>query len=403
MRSSKAANPERLWARHNAEWRDPAQVISQWRDAAQVDGKLLEYRVRGQWWETLQKTGVTLLVTREYEHLLLGLCATAKGPRVSYHPLPHPSGLAVERQCGIVYVASTRNPNQLYELRPATGLEVRLDSTGCPRQDQPLIPLRSWFLPGCLYIHDLAFVGSHLYANAVGQNAVVELNPKGGYRRAWWPRCIEGNGSPVFGRNHLQLNSIAAGPSLSSSYFSASCDQIGTRRPGQRNFAVKGRGVIFSGRTRQPIARGLTRPHSARLLNGQIWVDNSGYGEVGVVRDGGFTAVARLPGWTRGLCSVGGVAFVGTSRVIPRFRHYAPGIDVETSQCAVHALESATGRWLGSISWPAGNQIFAIDWLPSTLSLGFAFATTGRRSRVANQKLFYSFEIPQKRRAQNNI
>ena len=56
--------------------------------------------------------------------------------------------------------------------------------------------------------------------------------------------------------------------------------------------------------------------------------------------------VSRLPGWTRGLSFCKDVAFVGTSRVIPRFRHYAPGLDVERSVCALHAVDSS-GRVLG--------------------------------------------------------
>jgi uncharacterized protein (TIGR03032 family) len=151
--------------------------------------------------------------------------------------------------------------------------------------------------------------------------------------------------------------------------------------------------VIFSGRTREPIARGLTRPHSARLHEGAVWVDNSGYGEVGMVADGRFTAVAKLPGWTRGLCFCGSVAFVGTSRVIPRFRQYAPGLDLDSSRCAVHALDSSTGRWLGTMSWPAGNQISAIDWLPSEVSLGFPFRTARTRASSREKALFYAFEI----------
>ena len=83
--------------------------------------------------------------------------------------------------------------------------------------------------------------------------------------------------------------------------------------PGHRNFAVDGRGVVFSGATRAVVGRGLTRPHSARIHDGRLWVDNSGYGEVGVIEDGRFAAVARLPGWTRGLAAAGGRLWVATS------------------------------------------------------------------------------------------
>jgi len=187
------------------------------------------------------------------------------------------------------------------------------------------------------------------------------------------------------------LNSIAAGPDLDGSYFSASAAAPGGRRPGHRNFAVDGRGVIFSGATREPIAAGLTRPHSTRLRRGVLWVDNSGYGEVGTVKDGRFEAVARLPGWTRGLAIKGNVAFVGTSRVIPRFRRYAPGLDVDRAVCGVHALDVTSGEILGSLVWPAGNQIFAIDWAPRRMTAGFPFTLATRRRTGPLERLFYSY------------
>src|SRR5207302_9252278 len=253
-----------------------------------------------------------------------------------------------------------------------------------------LVPTGSRFYPGCLSMHDLALVGGRLHANAVGQNAVVRLDDDGGYERVWWPRCIETARGPVFGRNHLQLNSIAAGPTLRQSYFSASTDRVSARRPGMRNFPVDKRGVIFAGRTRDVFCRGLTRPHSARLHAGRVWVDNSGYGELGFAEDGQFRPVTKLPGWTRGLCFHQGIAFVGTSQVIPRFRQYAPGLDVDASVCGVHAVEVKTGRALGSLTWPAGNQIFAIDWINRSAATGFPFAAGARRT-VKEKALFYCY------------
>src|SRR5947207_1317760 len=64
---------EALWAHHHAEYRDPHQIASQWHLAADIDPRLLQYTVRGDWWETLERAGLTLLVTREYEHLVMAL------------------------------------------------------------------------------------------------------------------------------------------------------------------------------------------------------------------------------------------------------------------------------------------------------------------------------------------
>jgi uncharacterized protein (TIGR03032 family) len=166
---------------------------------------------------------------------------------------------------------------------------------------------------------------------------------------------------------------------------------LSARRPGHRNFPVDRRGVIFSGATREPIATGLTRPHSARLARGKLWVDNSGYGELAIVRDGGIAPLARLPGWTRGLAFHGKIAFVGTSRVLPRFRQYAPGLDVDHSVCGVHAVDIDSGRVLGSLTWPFGNQIFAVDWIPASLAAGFPFRAGARRATRRETRLFSAF------------
>jgi uncharacterized protein (TIGR03032 family) len=234
-------------------------------------------------------------------------------------------------------------------------------------------------------------VGRRLHANAVGQNCVVRLHDDGTYERAWWPRCIETAKGPEFSRNHLQLNSIAAGRDLRSSFFSASADHMSRRRPSHRNFPVDRRGVIFAGSTREPVAWGLTRPHSARFHGRTLWVDNSGYGEVGVVADGKFEAQLKLPGWTRGLCFHDGVAFVGTSRILPRFRHFAPGVDADRAVCAVHAVDVKRGAVLGSLEWPAGNQIFALEWVPTSFSRGFPFRA-GSRAPERERVLFYAFQ-----------
>ena len=82
-------------------WRDPAQVISQWGDAAKTDSKLLRYTAHGDWWGILGESGITLLVTREYEHLVMAVHAAEGVPAISYMPLPHPSGLVVNRNSWI--------------------------------------------------------------------------------------------------------------------------------------------------------------------------------------------------------------------------------------------------------------------------------------------------------------
>jgi uncharacterized protein (TIGR03032 family) len=358
--------------------RDPAQIAAFWDGASEHDPQRLRHRASAGWWTLLEELGITLLVTREYEHLVLALRVGDRGPEVSFLRVPHPSGLAVDRQGGAVYLAATRNPNQLLTLAAV--------------ESGVLVPVHATFHPGATYLHDLAIVGGRLYGNAVGRNCVVEFAPGAETRPVWWPRSLDELGDAGFHTNFLQLNSIAGDRDINSSYSSASTASPGRRRPGHLDFKVDGQGVVFSAASREPIASGLTRPHSARLHADRVWVDNSGYGEVGYLAEGRFEPVARLPGWTRGLAFAGDIAFVGTSRVIPKFRAYAPGVVEET--CGIHALDVATGQVRASLTWPHGNQIFAIDWCPAEMTTGLPFRPGATPSRLKRSRdLFYDYRL----------
>lgn len=387
---------EELWARHDQGWRDPAQVISQWEGAHRLDRRLLHYTVKGDWWDLLHQLGTCLLISREYEHLMISLGATAHTPEISSMCIPHPSGIAVNRKKNLIYIASTRNPNQIFELGLSKGIMDRKDFAGRRKAlgdgANVLVPRRTFFYPGSLYIHDLAVIGNDLYANAVGHNAVVQLFSSGGYQYVWWPLSMENGSGPRMEANYIQLNSIAAGKTIQDSFFSASANSVSQRRPGHINFAVDKRGVIFSGKTRQPICYGLTRPHSARCYQGKIWVDNSGYGEFGYIEEEKFVPIVSLPGWTRGLFIDKGIAFVGTSKVIPRFYRYAPGLDIAKSRCGVHAVDLKTGKIVGSIQWPYGNQVFAIEGMPRRLCRGFAHEHLSSKTSRQIKNLFYAFK-----------
>jgi uncharacterized protein (TIGR03032 family) len=234
-------------------------------------------------------------------------------------------------------------------------------------------------------------IGGSLYGNGVGLNAIVRLDDRGHAEPVWWPNAIETDGIPDFSRNYLQVNSIAAGDDIASSFFSASAERPSGRRPGHRNFPVDRRGVIFSGRSREPVVRGLTRPHSARLANDTLWVLNSGYGEFGHVESGRFVPVARLNGWTRGLCFHEDYAFVATSRVIPRFQRYAPGLMADKSLCGVHAFDLRSGEVAASLLWPGGDQVFAVEAVPRSYTAGLPFGPRTRASDVRD--LLYGFKV----------
>jgi len=384
-------------------WRYPQQVLEHSLDKPKIDKRLLSWKEKGSFWDLISEKKIQLIVSREYEHLLLTLGSSKGQPQFSFMSIPHPSGIAVDHKEKKIYVASTRNPNQIYTFRPNRGFIKRGDvkQFGFMNQEtsNALVPVRVDVYPGSLYIHDLISISGKLYANAVGHNAVVELKSNGEYAYVWWPLCVDEKGKPKCDKNYLQLNSIAVNTSIKDSYFTASTANPIYHRPGQRNFPVNQRGVIFEGLTRKPLVYGLTRPHSAKLYGRKLWVCNSGYGQFGFINGGKFESIVALPGWTRGLCLYKQTAFIGVSKVIPRFRNYAPGLIAKKSLCGIYALDLKSGKIIGSISWPRGNQIYGIEQIPNTFSVGFPFDSATMNRENFSKRFFYTYTLKHK----NNI
>jgi uncharacterized protein (TIGR03032 family) len=344
------------------------------------DPRLMQYETEGAFWETLQRLGLTLVVTREYEHFALLMGAPDGRPLQSPLPLPHPSGIAVDPSSGHLIVSSTRTPNLIFWLRALNDADW-LREIVPPQVERPAgslyLPFRTTLLPGSLYIHEIAMIGGELFATVTGHNFVARLNPEGGWERVWWPKLLDGI-EGAFRQNFFQLNGMAAGASLGDSYFTAFSDLTGGPKPWKQGYGPKEKGVVFSGATRDVVARGLTCPHSPRRREDDLWLCNSGFGELSCIKgvaagEEEAQAVARLPGFTRGLAFAGHLAFVGLSRVIASYEAYAPGVPAATSCCGVAIVDICTGAIVGRLSWPEGYQVFDIQVLPEVPEARFPF------------------------------
>lgn len=81
-------------------------------------------------------------------------------------------------------------------------------------------------------------------------------------------------------------------------------------------------GVVIDVHTGDVVCEGLSMPHSPRMHNGDLWVLNSGTGELGIVDTdgGGFEPRVFCPGFLRGLRFHGNLAIVGLSK--PRYKRF---------------------------------------------------------------------------------
>ncbi len=116
-------------------------------------------------------------------------------------------------------------------------------------------------------------------------------------------------------------------------------------------------GVVIDVASGQVVCRGLSMPHSPRWYRGELWLANSGAGELGTVNleSGEFQPKLFLPGYLRGLSFVGKWAVVGLSK--PRHNRTFTGLplddrlnekDIE-ARCGLYVVNIETGHiehWL---------------------------------------------------------
>src|ERR1051326_5033239 len=99
-------NREKLFEKQNKALRDPQEILSAPLHYAGIETSSLEFVAGRSFASLLDKLGITLIITREYEHLVMALSA-GKKLRQSFISLPHPSGVAVDRNNNAGYVART--------------------------------------------------------------------------------------------------------------------------------------------------------------------------------------------------------------------------------------------------------------------------------------------------------
>jgi hypothetical protein len=151
--------------------------------------------------------------------------------------------------------------------------------------------------------------------------------------------------------------------------------------------------VLFSAATREVVGRGLTRPHSARFHQGKVWVNNSGYGQLGFFQGEHYEVTHQLGSWTRGLAfHPQNVAWVGLSRVLPGYSSYAPGLRNKRQCCGLVAIDTQSGEILGKLTWPQGNQIFGVEWIDQSLAAGFLYQSI-QPGKKRHQDLHYRYSI----------
>ena len=331
-------------------------------DSAKKD---IEYSVSPGLSKRLTDLGVSFAFTSYQSNILYMVGCNARGGiNIHQSVMPKPMGLCMDESGGLTLSAGY----QIMRFQNVLESNQRVNNTF----DACYVP-RVVNITGRLESHDVGIDndGRAIFVNT-RYNCIATTSERHSFKELWRPPFI----SALVDEDRCHLNGLAMenGEPCYVTAISAS-DTI----DGWRDRRADG-GVVIDVQSNAIICRGLSMPHSPRIHNGELWLLNSGTGELGVVkREGGeegvFESRAFCPGFLRGLAFCGNYAFVGLSK--PRYKRFEGlALDERLRQadsdpwCGIQVIDLTTGT--------------CVDWL----------RIDGRLSELYDLEVIPGFSIP---------
>jgi uncharacterized protein (TIGR03032 family) len=303
----------------------------------------------------LSESGGSLVVTT-YQAGKLALLGS-RGSQLSLlmRQFTKPMGLAVNADR---LVLATQHEITLFANAPLLAPDLRPDQRG--HYDALYLP-RATFHTGDLNVHDLAFADDGLWFVNSRFSCLSAISRDFSFIPRWKPPFI----SELVPEDRCHLNGLAV-VNGKPKYVTAlgETDLVG----GWRARKATG-GVLMDVESGAVLLRGLSMPHSPRWHQGQLWLLNSGAGELLCFDParGATRVVCRLPAYLRGLCLVGRYAVAGLCQI--REKHIFGELPVQERHdmllSGLAAIDLSTGQVVGTFEFTAGcTEIYDVQFLP---------------------------------------
>lgn len=220
--------------------------------------------------------------------------------------------------------------------------------------DRVYVP-RVGYVTGDLDIHDVAVTadGQVVFVNTLF-GCLATLSDRHSFIPLWRPPFL----SKLAAEDRCHLNGLALENGQPAYVTAVSQSDVAD---GWRQRRHDG-GCVLDVRTNDVLATGLSMPHSPRVDRQELWLLNSGTGELGRIdrKTGRFEPVCFCPGYLRGLSFVGDYAVVGLSQCRENRTFQGLALDDELrrrgaeARCGVCVIDLRTGDlvhwlWLGGV------------------------------------------------------
>jgi uncharacterized protein (TIGR03032 family) len=267
-----------------------------------------------------------------------------------------PMGLCADRDR--FYVGTETG---IREFRNVPAVSPKLDP---PDRHDAVYVFRNHHVTANIDIHEMAMTeGECWYVNTLF-SCLCTLDSDYSFVPRWRPRFISG----LAPEDRCHLNGLAM-VNGAPGYLTA----LGaTDTPHGWRANKKDGGILLDYASREPIARGLSMPHSPRWYADRLWVLESGRGSLATVDldSGKLEVVAQVPGFTRGLDFMGPLAFIGLSqlRKSNAFTDIPITDDNSDRMSGVWIVNIETGKTIAYLKFSdAVQEIFAVQLLPGVL------------------------------------
>ena len=281
--------------------------------AAPEPSQLVEYSVSNGLFTRLVSLNISIAFT-SYQSGLLYFIGRNRENGINIHQtaMPKPMGLHMDAEGGLTMTSGFHVMRLENVLNADQQVNNAFDACYVPR---------TVHVTGHLDAHDVGIdeTGEPVFVNT-RFNCLARTSKRHSFEPVWRPPFISG----IVDEDRCHLNGLAM---LNGKPKYVTAVSRSNTIDGWRDRRADG-GIVIDVEHNSIVCQGLSMPHSPRIHNGELWLLNSGTGELGIVdldgdgkeASGRFVPKVFCPGFLRGLVFHQNLAIVGLSK--PRYKRF---------------------------------------------------------------------------------